>query len=92
MNMTVKYTLKTPVSHNGEKYEELTFRKPRTGDLIVTDEFKGSIAKSLALLSSIAEIPLPAFKQIELDDFHEIEKVVAPLLGNSPTAATGSTL
>ena len=48
--MTVKYTLKTPVSHNGEKYEELTFRKPRTGDLIVTDEFKGSIAKSLACL------------------------------------------
>jgi len=89
--MTVKYTLKTPVSHNGEKYEELTFRKPRTGDLIVMDEFKGDMAKSLAMLSSIAEIPLPAFKQIELDDFHEIEVLVAPLLGNSRKAPTGPT-
>ncbi|MEJ1173187.1 phage tail assembly protein [Agrobacterium sp. CMT1] len=89
--MSVRYTLKTPVSHGGETYTELTFRKPRTGDLLVMDEFKGDMGKSLAMLSSIAEIPLPAFRQIELDDFHEIETLVAPLLGNSRKAPNGST-
>lgn len=89
--MTVTHTLKTPVTHNSTTYTELTFRKPRTGDLVLTDEFKGEIAKTLALLASISEIPLQAFKLIELDDFQEIQLKIAPLLGNSLAATTGST-
>lgn len=89
--MTVTHTLKTPVSHNGVTYEELTFRKPRTGDLVLMDGFQGEMAKTLALLASISEVPLPAFKMIELDDFQELQLKIAPLLGNSPAATVGPT-
>lgn len=84
-----KYTLKTPVTHNGETYTELTIHKPRTGDLVVTDGFQGELSKTLALLASVTEIPLPAFKLIELDDFYEIQAIVEPMLGKPKVVKAG---
>ena len=85
------YSLKTPVTHNGTTYSELTFRKPKTGDLMVLDNFKGETSKMVALLASIADMPLPAFKEIEFEDFTAISEAVAPMLGESkPSTEIGS--
>lgn len=84
------YTLQTPVTFNGTTYRELTFRKPRTGDMMVMDMVKGEVSKTVALMATIADVPLPAFKLIELDDFTALSEVVAPLLGESkPSTENG---
>lgn len=86
------YTLKTPVEHNGKKYETITFREPKTGDLMVMDKFTGETSKMIALLSAISDVPIPAFKEISMSDFAALSEVAAPLLGNSPVStADGST-
>ncbi len=86
-----KYTLKTPVTHNGVTYTEVDIHKPRTGDLVATDAAQGEMAKTLFLLASITEIPVPAFKLIELDDFYEIQAIVEPMLGKPKVQKAGST-
>lgn len=84
------YTLKTPVTHNGTTYSDLTFRKPKTGDLMVLDNFKGETSKMVALLASISDTPMPAFKEISFEDFTAISEVVAPMLGESkPSTGNG---
>lgn len=89
--MSANYSLKTPVEHNGKTYKDLTFRKPKTGDMMVLDNFKGETSKMVALLATISDVPLPAFKEIELDDFTAISEVIAPLLGEaSPSTGAGS--
>lgn len=82
------YTLRTPVDHNGKNYKDLIFRKPKTGDLMVLDNFKGEMSKTIALLATISDVPLPAFKEIEMDDLNAIIEATAGLLGNAP-ATTG---
>jgi len=85
----INYTLKHPVEHGGKTFTTLSFRKPKTGDMMVLDNFKGETSKMVALLAAISDVPLPAFKEIELDDFTAISEAVAPLLGE-PTPSTES--
>ena len=85
----VSYTLRTPVDHNGKTYSALTFRKPKTGDLMVLDNFKGEMSKTIALLATISDVPLPAFKEIEMEDLNAIIEKTAGLLGNGQ-ATTGA--
>lgn len=87
--MTISYTLKTPVEHNDKTYSALTFRKPKTGDLMVLDNFKGEMSKTIALLATISDVPMPAFKDIDMDDLNGIIEATAGLLGNAP-ATTGA--
>lgn len=86
------YTLKTAVEHNGKKYETLTFREPKTGDMVVLDKFKGEMGKMVALIATIAEVPIQVIDATSLKDFQGISEVVGPLLGNDqPSTADGST-
>lgn len=87
----IKYTLKTPVTVAGKTVSELTFRKPRTGDLMVLDKFEGENSKAIALLATLADVTLPVFKEIELADFIALSAATAHLLGESlPSTESGS--
>lgn len=87
----INYTLKTPVTVAGKTITELTFRKPKTGDMCVLDKFDGDMTKMVALMATISDTTIPAFREIELDDFTAISELVAPLLGESkPSPVSGS--
>ena len=79
---TVK--LSKPVEHNGTTYSELTFREATVGDLIVGDAVSGDLAKTMAVLASISDTPLPAFKKVKAKDLAAIMAATAELLGNEP--------
>lgn len=85
------YTLKTPVTHGNKTYETLTFRKAKAGDLMLLDKFDGETSKMVALLAAISDVPIPAFKEIDLDDFNGLVQAVGDLLGESlPSKDSGS--
>lgn len=85
------YTLKTPVEHSGKTYTTLTFREPKTGDLVTLDNFKGETGKMVALIAAIADVPIQVIKETSLSDFTAISEAVAPLLGEpTPSTASGS--
>lgn len=91
MSKTVTVKLSTPVSHNDTVYSELTFRKPKTGDLCMADLVTGETTKTLAILARMADVSLPVMQDIDLDDFARISEEVAPLMGEFPKAADGLT-
>ena len=87
---SVKVTLATPVAHDGKTYSDLTFREPDVGDLMVADTFDTDMGRMVAVLASISDVPLPAFKKIKGSDFKSIIAKTKGLLGNGETNTTGA--
>lgn len=86
------YTLRSPVTVAGKTTTELTFRKPRTGDMMVLDKFEGEMSRTIALLATISDTTMQVFKEIEFDDFIGISEAVGDILGKSPASmVNGST-
>ncbi|KNY12940.1 hypothetical protein AKG11_31955 [Shinella sp. SUS2] len=79
--MTISYTLRAPIEHNGTTYSTLTFREANTGDMIIADKFEGPNGKLIATFASMADVPLPVFKQVPMRDFNKIAVAVADLMG-----------
>lgn len=78
-------TLSKPVEHNGKTYSELTFREAEVGDLMVGGMFKDHLSQTVAVLASISDTPLPAFKKIKAKDLAAIMAATAELMGNEET-------
>lgn len=85
--LAANYSLKTPVTHNGVTYNELTFRRPKTGDMMILDKFDGEMSKMVALIAAISDVPIQVVKEADFADFTAISEVVAPLLGESQSRA-----
>ena len=84
----MKYTLKTPITHNEVTYTELTFRKAKTRDLMAADRFPGQTSKIVAILASMAGAPIQVFQEIDADEFTVIMEQAGHLMGESKTPAT----
>ncbi|TBN10876.1 phage tail assembly protein [Agrobacterium cavarae] len=83
MSDTVTVSLSKSVMHGDQTFTELTFREPTVGDLILGDQIgTGQLARMSAILASISDIPLPAFKKIGAKDFSKIVDATSELLGN----------
>ncbi|MGV8939801.1 MAG: phage tail assembly protein [Allorhizobium sp.] len=83
-------TLSSPVEHAGVTYTSLKFREATVGDLIAGSQFVGDLSQSVAVLASISEVPLPAFKKITASDLAAIIAATGDILGNGPAVATGT--
>jgi hypothetical protein len=88
---TITVPLSSPIRDGARLITDLTFRKAKTGDLVAADAVKGETAKTLAILACMADVSLPIMKEIDLEDFAMISEKVAPLMGEFPKAADGST-
>ena len=86
----MKFTLSTPVTFNEVTYSELTFREAETGDLMAADKFEGQTSKIVAILASMSEVPLPAFRKIKARDLTKIMAATASLMGESEPATAGA--
>lgn len=87
--VTIK--LGKPVEVLGKTYSELTFREATTGDACATDAVTGEFSQAIALLASIADVPIQVIKALPLRETKSIMDKVTHLMGNEPTSAdTGS--
>ena len=76
--------LSKPVEHGGKTYSQVTIdREPEIGDLAAMDPFEGQVMKSVALIASLADMPVPAVKKIRARDFAVVSKRMEPVLGNA---------
>lgn len=82
-------TLSKPVEHNGTVYDKFTFREAEVGDLMLADAVKGETSKVVAVLASMADVPLPAFKKIKSRDLNAIMAATKDLMGEEPPVTTG---
>lgn len=82
-------TLSSPVEHNGKTISTLTFREAEVGDLMVSGIFKDELSQTIAVLASISDTPLPAFKKIKARDLGVIMLATKELLGNVSEPTTG---
>jgi hypothetical protein len=79
---TITVNLTKPIAHGDKTWNALTFRALELGDMIMGDGFDGEVAKTAAILASMAGVPLPAFKHLTAADFKSVMETVGPLMGN----------
>ncbi|AGB71809.1 MULTISPECIES: phage tail assembly protein [Rhizobium] len=89
MTEVVTHTLLSPVKHGELTITELTFREAEVGDFMAADHVKGEFSGNVAVLASISDTPLPAFKKIKAKDFSIILAKTKDLLGNEGKNTTG---
>lgn len=89
MTEVVTHTLLSPVKHGEQTITELTFREAEVGDFMAADHIKGEFSGNVAVLASISDTPLPAFKKIKAKDFSIILAKTKDLLGNDAKNTTG---
>ena len=81
MNLPVTIKLDHPIEAGTDKITELVIsRRPKTRDLKKMDEEKGEIAKSAALLATLADVPVSWIDQMDASDFMRAAEVVGNFL------------
>lgn len=84
MSDPVKVKLTKPVEHNGETYEELTFREPLVEDYMTACALKDPNLIPIGILAAISGVPMPAFRKITMKDLAVIMEETKNILGNDP--------
>lgn len=84
---TVTVQLSKPIKEGDKEITSLTFREATVGDACAADLVEGEFQKTAAILAGMADVSLPALRQIPLREFNEIVKKVSVLMGESEAAA-----
>lgn len=84
---TLTIDLEEPVNVDGTTYETLTFRRRKAKDLSRMDLVKGDNRKHMAMLASMAGVPLQVIEELEGDDYDRVAEETVPLVGKSAMRA-----
>ncbi|MGV8832549.1 MAG: phage tail assembly protein [Devosia sp.] len=88
MSEPITVSLSEPVTHGKESYSSLTFTRTTRGkDLVAMDAVQGDIRKSFALFASMAGVPLQVFLEMSTEDYEEVARAAAPLMGKRGATA-----
>lgn len=86
MSKTATVKLEYPIDNNGQTITELTLRRPNVGDMVTAEKVAGKNAGEIEfngiLCACCADIPWPAFRQIDVADSDRIAAAVKELSGN----------
>jgi hypothetical protein len=87
MSSPVTFTPQVPVTYNEKPYPVLTLRKMKAKDLVAGDLVTGETRVAMAILASMAGVPIGVIEELDIDDFERLSEVAAPLMGKSAMAA-----
>ncbi|HHY0435727.1 TPA: phage tail assembly protein [Vibrio parahaemolyticus] len=70
-------TLTYPVTVNGKEIEMLALRRPKVRDQLIADkQNKNDADKEVHLMSLLAEVEPDVIRDLDLDDYMEVQKVI----------------
>lgn len=76
----VTVELSEPIMVENKEVSSITLRRPKAGDLIVTDHAEGDMGKTFALLERLTATPESSLRELELEDFAELSEKLADFL------------
>lgn len=92
---SVTFVPSQPLEYAGKTYTELTFKRPKVGNLASMDAVDGELHKVLVFLASLSGVPVGAIEELDLEDLQRLAESIRPLTGDiiggaSITAATAA--
>ncbi|KQI68691.1 hypothetical protein AN189_07220 [Loktanella sp. 3ANDIMAR09] len=82
---TLTIPLADPVEHKGKTYDALTFRRRKAKDLVAMEKVNGDSQQHMALLASMADVPLPVILELDSEDYERITDETVALMGKRTT-------
>lgn len=75
------YKLKFPVTIGDKTVSEVAFtRNMKVKDYAAADIVKTGTDKTAAMLASMTGVPIPAFKEMDFEDWLGVQEVAAPFM------------
>tara|TARA_R110002072_G_scaffold234465_1_gene392076 strand:- start:119 stop:454 length:336 start_codon:yes stop_codon:yes gene_type:complete len=84
---TVTINLSEPITYKEQTYTSLTFRRRKAKDLVAMDLVKGEMRKHMAMLASMAGVPLPVIEELDAEDYEAASKETIAVMGKSVAKA-----
>lgn len=85
MSERISHPLKHPIDVNGASVSVVSLRRPKVRDLEVMERVgAGAMARSVALLVNLCELPPDAIRDLDGEDFNALDEVVMGMLGKLP--------
>ena len=84
---TVTVHLVEPVTYKDQTFTSLTFRRRKAKDLVAMDLVKGEMRKHMAMLASMAGVPLPVIEELDAEDYESASKETIAVMGKSVAKA-----
>lgn len=84
--------LKYPVSHAGREISEIDLRRPKVRDVAAGDKVRatdGDMAASIAMIASMAGLPVEVIMDVDAADFTALAEVMADLVGSDRPLPAG---
>ena len=78
---TLTISLSEPVEYKGKTYTSLTFRRRKAKDLVAMELVKGAHQQHMAMLASMAGVPLPVILEMDAEDFEDVNDKTVIMLG-----------
>lgn len=85
------FRLTRPVMKGEQKIEEVRIREATAGDLEAMDEAKGSVGKTIILVSQITDLPRAVVRRFHGADYAYLDELTLVLLGKAELRRTGAT-
>ena len=85
---TVTIVLDDPIKHGEQTLTELTLRSPTIGELMMLDDAKGEVGKTIYTICACSGLPPSVISQLYVWDSAKIGEVAEELMGELP--ATGA--
>lgn len=83
---TVTMQLREPVTVDGVTYKELTFRRMKAKDALLSEDEGNKIIAGYRLFAALAGVDLAVIEELDIDDLEELSEKLVPLMGKSAAA------
>ena len=79
--MSTTINLKYPVKDGNEEISTITLRRATVRDILVMNSIEGNIAKTVAMVAQLSDLPRDVVETMDASDFAEVSEKVADFLG-----------
>ena len=86
MKQTATHTLLVPVEPDGKCYTELTFRRMKARDTLVSEDNDSQIMAGYLMFAAMADVPVDVILELDMDDLDAVGEIVTPLMGKQAVA------
>lgn len=78
--MSTTINLKYPVKDGNEEISTITLRRATVRDILVMNSIEGNIAKTVAMVAQLSDLPRDVVEAMDASDFVEASEKVADFL------------
>lgn len=77
----VTVDLDFPVTHEGQEFKSLTFRRMKARDALAGEDIENQVRAGYAIFAVLADVDITVIEELDIEDLAKVGEEVKPLMG-----------